>query len=337
MRLFDLVAHSTTPMLVSVDTPLPETFEVTAPCDYARLVAECPLRYVIGDDLTRACAELAFADGARLAGCLDLVRVPASRLWVEWNDEIHHRVIHEVGATARFDAGSQGRRVGALLESVPDGRRAVARTFWGHSGATDDSEVFLSPVETHIHLAGADAPADGTDRFLSGGFVSVTDTADDSVATLLGHLRFRLDERWGRLYRRAPASAAEKRRVLETTLSAVSWDAPFLLAFFLLLAAKDATQSVSVSRAAINRKRCAKGHRPLLDHVEVRASLEALSLPDPAGNGASARQSPRLHHVRGHLVRRASRVFWRIPHLRGSGARGCVRSRTVCLSMARQR
>jgi hypothetical protein len=49
------------------------------------------------------------------------------------------------------------------------------------------------------------------------------------------------------------------------------------------------------------------------------------------------RQSPRLHHVRGHLVRRDHRVFWRIPHLRGSGFRGAVRSRTVCLSFGRPR
>jgi hypothetical protein len=41
--------------------------------------------------------------------------------------------------------------------------------------------------------------------------------------------------------------------------------------------------------------------------------------------------------VRGHLVRREDRVFWRVPHLRGSAARGMVRSRTVCLSIAQPR
>ena len=109
-----------------------------------------------------------------------------------------------------------------------------------------------------------------------------------------------------------------------------------LLGFFLLLSAKDATRSLAVSRAAINRKRLAHGRSPLLDHIEVRASLDAVRDADSGGNEVAGRQSPRLHHVRGHLVRRDNRVFWRTPHLRGSGSRGMVHSRTVCLSFARQ-
>jgi hypothetical protein len=90
-----------------------------------------------------------------------------------------------------------------------------------------------------------------------------------------------------------------------------------------------------VSRAAINRKRLANGRAPLLDHVEVNASLDAVATAESAADG-SGRQSPRLHHVRGHLVRRENRVFWRVPHLRGSGCRGAVRSRTVCLAFSRR-
>jgi hypothetical protein len=49
------------------------------------------------------------------------------------------------------------------------------------------------------------------------------------------------------------------------------------------------------------------------------------------------RHPPRLHHVRGHIVRREDRIFWRKPHLRGDASQGQVRSRTVCLSFARGR
>ncbi len=90
-----------------------------------------------------------------------------------------------------------------------------------------------------------------------------------------------------------------------------------------------------VSRVAINRKRQALGRLALLDHVEVRASLDAVHQPYTRAMQTDGRQSPRLHHVRGHLVRRDNRVFWRTPHLRGSALRGMVRSRTVCLSFAR--
>jgi hypothetical protein len=125
--------------------------------------------------------------------------------------------------------------------------------------------------------------------------------------------------------------------VLHASLAAVARDTPLILAFLLLLSAKDATRSIPVSRALINRKRELHGRPLLLDHIEVRASLDAVQQADSNGVEAAGRQSPRLHHVRGHLVRREHRVFWRVPHLRGSAARGMVRSRTVCLSIAQPR
>ena len=70
MRLLDRVARCRGPLRLVLDH-LPSTlFEVTGPGGFAARVADCPLRYVLDDDLTRASAELAFADGARLAGCL---------------------------------------------------------------------------------------------------------------------------------------------------------------------------------------------------------------------------------------------------------------------------
>jgi hypothetical protein len=294
------------------------------------------LRFVLGDDLTRASAELAFADGARLGGCLDLLRMPAPELWIEWNDAVYQRVIHETGGAADVDAAAAGRRVGVLLQAAADGLRAIGRTFWvdaAHSGAC---EVIMSPLETHFDLRGGFAGTADISGSLSGGLTGVTDCGDSAMASLLDHVRFRFDESWVAYYGVAARTSDSRRRVVHESLAAVARDAPFLLAFMLLLSAKDATRSVPVSRAAINSKRTAYGRRALLDHVEVHVCLDALDPADPGGLHLVNRQSPRLHHVRGHLVRRDNRVFWRVPHLRGSACRGMVRSRTVCLSFARR-
>src|SRR5277367_4316329 len=120
MRLLDRVARYRAPFALALDHHPSASFEVTGPSGYAASVTDCPLRFVLGDDLTRACAELAFADGARLAGCLDLLRVPARHLWIEWNDEVHKRVIYETQSAADYDSASIGRRVGVLMEGSPD-------------------------------------------------------------------------------------------------------------------------------------------------------------------------------------------------------------------------
>src|SRR5277367_896178 len=113
MRLLDRVARCHAPLRLALDGVSAVPFEVTGPSHYAPRIADCPLRYVLDDDLTRACAELAFADGARLAGCLDLLRVPARQMWIEWNDEVHQRVIHETQSVDDYDAAA-GRRVGVF-------------------------------------------------------------------------------------------------------------------------------------------------------------------------------------------------------------------------------
>jgi hypothetical protein len=66
----------------------------------------------------------------------------------------------------------------------------------------------------------------------------------------------------------------------------------------------------------------------LLDHIEVSLDLRPRNVERRSGNGISERAPPRLHYVRGHLVQRAGKSFWRSPHLRGDDTRSIL-SRTV--------
>jgi hypothetical protein len=267
--------------------------------------------------------------------------MPAPHLWIEWNDEVHRRVIHETRSAAEFDSAATGRKVGILLRASADGLTAVGRTFWADAAADERAagderaEVTLSPLETHFDLRGEFADSKDAHDALSGGFLDATHGGNAATASLLDHVRFRFEDSWAAYYREAAGDADFKRRLITDSIISIAWDAPLVLAFLLLLSAKDATRLMPVSRTAINRKRLANGRAPLLDHIEVNASLDALSTGESTGDGCG-RQSPRLHHVRGHLVRRENRVFWRVPHLRGSGTRGTVRSRTVCLAFTRR-
>jgi hypothetical protein len=299
---------------------------------------ECPLRFVIADDLTRASAELAFADGDRLASCLDLLRIPAPLLWVEWSDEVHQQVISECGMVSEPgpDPDTVVRRAGLLLRASPDGRSAVARTFWSAGTRDGQCEAQMSPLESYIDLDERIEPTVDPDAMLlRGQYACVTHGGDAGVADLLQRVRFQFDDKWLNYYSAAAPDARERQGIARASLAAVARDIPLLFAFFLLLNAKGATRRMPVTRGILNRKRIERDRAPLLDHVEVHASLPdfSRSQEDVASNGL--RRSPRLHHVRGHLVRREDRVFWRTSHLRGSAFQGVVRSRTVCLSFER--
>jgi hypothetical protein len=333
MRLLDLISQYRKPFVIAPRAPDAQLVVMNGPSDFADRIARCPLRFVIADNLTRASAELAFADGDRLAGCLDLLGIPAPLLWVEWSDAIHQQVICQCDIVAQGDSNSQGRQVGVLLQAEPGGRSAMARTFWNVPAA--ESEVLMSPLETYISLDERFEPSVNAEKMLLGEYASVH-CGDPGVADLLERVRFRFDEKWSRYYRDSGLDAESRERVVRKSLAGVAHDIPLLLAFFLLLNAKGATRPVAVQRDQLNRKRSAKKRPPLLDHIEVHASLPAQSAGSyEDDDGSNARRPPRLHHVRGHVVRRDNRVFWRTPHLRGSARQGIVRSRTVCLSFSR--
>ena len=336
MRLLDKVAKCTGSFRLALGFETDRIFEVTTASRYAASVANCPLRFVLGDDLTRASAQLAFADGARLAGCLDLLHVPATELWVEWNDEVHKSVIYESGSAMEFDAGAPGRAVGVFLRGASDGLSAVARTFWADTGAADP-EVIISPIETHIDLRGGFSEVLDVQQMLSGGLSAISDSGDQWISTLLECVRFRFDDNWAAYYRAAAIDPHTRKQVVHSSLAAVARDTPMLLAFFLLLSANNATRTIPVCRSSINRKRRARGREGLLDHIEVHATLDVNSNTSSHEEPRAGRRPSRLHHVRGHLVRRDNCVFWRTPHLRGSAIQGMVQSRTVFLSFARRR
>jgi hypothetical protein len=116
-------------------------------------------------------------------------------------------------------------------------------------------------------------------------------------------------------------------------LGTMAFDMPMILALFLLFASKDGLQRRAADLERLNHARRRSGKHALLEHIEVRAPI-AMSYQCPASLAANVnrRRGPRLHHVRGHIARRGDKVFWRVPHLRGSARLGVVRTRTVQLS-----
>ena len=132
------------------------------------------------------------------------------------------------------------------------------------------------------------------------------------------------------IMQQAQFSASQADSIARHALGTIAIDIPVILAFLLLLATRPGLPRRSLMLERLNQARMKSGKTRLLDHIEVSSPL----LPEyrsAAGESLAGnpRRGPRLHHVRGHLVRRGSQLFWRVPHLRGSARAGIVRSRTV--------
>ena len=324
MRLLDLVAQSK-----SAAPLLPGGREFPSAHHFADAVRTCPLRLVLADDLTQCTTQLAYAEGERLSGCLDLIHVPSQQLWLEWLEATRQSTLREELPVCASTSCASVRRTGVLITADPAGRAGTMRTFW----STQNEQVYSAALLTDFNLDRVVRPALDVGAVFTGAAFGVSMPSEEALDELLSHVCFRLDPAWADYYRAADLTKHQQLMVLHEVLGATAFDMPMILALFLLFAAKDGLQRRTADLQHLNRARRRSGKHALLEHIEVRAPISVgYQCPASQSSSANRRRGPRLHHVRGHIARRGDKVFWRLPHLRGNARLGVVRSRTVQLS-----
>jgi hypothetical protein len=328
MRLLDHVAQCTAPLLVRQNSG--DVWRLTSAADFAPELARCPLRLVLTDELVRVCIELAYSEGDELSGCLDLLRLPAERLWVEWSEAARREALQRVLPECVCSDGTDAVRSGVLLCARQGGRAGSLRTFF--LPAAQAREPAVAALETLLDLDGSVA-AGAPETALQGGAIGVCDPHNQRLNDLLRCARFRLDSAWQRYYATVLSGPGLATEVIRLLVSSVAFDIPMLLALFLLMTIRADLVQRAVKPERLNHKRSRYGRPPLLEHVEVSTPVFVQSAYRAAGRATTARAGRRFHHVRGHIVRRRNTVYWRGPHWRGHLRLGQVRSRTVELRL----
>jgi hypothetical protein len=325
MRLADRIAQCRTPFIVA-NISNGSVMHLNGASAFSKDIGSCATRYVLSDELTRLCTALAYSKGAGSLDCADLLHVPAERVWVEWTEAPWLNELARYGFKSPVDSARSGRR-GVFVQSTLQGRRGSLRTFWANGES--ELNVLASSMEAYFDFdtpEGEDPAVFGRQQ---GSAICVADDASGRAGILRRCFRFRFERSWQYYYERARLTPAQATALAHHTLGTIAIDIPVLLAFFLLLATRPGLPRRPLMLERLNKTRANSGKAALLEQTEVFAPL----LPEyqsGSGNGPTASgRSRRLHHVRGHLVRRGSKLFWRVPHLRGSARAGCIRPRTV--------
>lgn len=327
MRLADQIAQCRTPFIVE-NTANKQKTRLIGAADFSSAVIACPTRYSLSDDLVGLCTALAYSKGSRKLACADLLHIPAERVWIEWCEAPWINELKRYGFRSGPEYGNPTGRRGAFIQSSRQGRRGLLKTFW--SDGDDEFGAFASSMEAYFDFdtEEAEEPAapDGQTRLTIG----VVDRAGGHADILRRCFRFRYEKSWRDYYEQAHLSAAQDHTIARHALGTIAIDIPLILAFLLLLATRPGLPRRPLMLERLNQARMKSGKVPLLNHMEVSSPL----LPEyhPCGGGGTqghTRRGPRLHHVRGHLVRRGAQLYWRVPHLRGNARSGVVRTRTV--------
>lgn len=302
MRLIDQVIGSK-PEVVAVDR-FGRTHRLVGVAAKADLLRDCPLRFVLDPAASVQCFALVRSDTGLLDPGNELLRLPARRFWLEWVREESEGV-------------ACSAKLGALVDADETGRRGSVTGYWQNSGGDAD----LTVVSAEFDL---DQPM-GSDSL--GGTTWVRHGTLPHLDPLLRHVRFRLDPSW-EPYMRAQRGSGYREAIQE--LAEAAWfNFPVALAFSAMLNSNGLLKQRPSDLSRLNDARTRRGRVRLLDHIEVRLNLDAIGQGQASDMGGS-RAASRLHHVRGHLVRRSGKTFWRSSHLRGDTNRP-IASKTITI------
>ncbi len=325
MRLADRIAQCRTPFVVQ-NTKDGSITHLNNASAFSREIAQCATRYVLSDELTRLCAALAYSKGARTLACADLLHVPAERVWIEWATAPWRNELARYGFKHAEHSARSGHG-GVFIQSTLQGRSGLLRTFW--ADGEPEANALASSMEAYFNF---DTPDGGDPQVFDRqqpSSLSVSDGTIGHADILQRCFRFRFERSWQDYYERAQLTSAESAAITHRALGTIAISIPVVLAFFLLLATRPSLPRRPLMLERLNRARARSGRTALLEQIEVSAPLLPEFGPEAPGRSGTPRRPSRLHHVRGHLARRGSKLFWRVPHLRGSARAGTIRARTV--------
>jgi hypothetical protein len=323
--LADRIAQCRTPFIVE-NTKDGSVTHLNNAATYSRDIENCATRYVLSDELTRLCTALAYSKGASTLAFTDLLHIPAERVWVEWTEAPWQNELARYGFNNPVYSACSGRR-GVFIQSNREGRSGLLRTFW--ASGESELEVLSSSMEAYFDFNTQEGDAPATFDRQKRPSYCVSDDSVGDADILRRCFRFWFERSWQDYYDGAQLTPVQSAALSHHALGTIAIGIPVVLAFFLLLTIRPSLPRRPLMLERLNRARSKSGKARLLDQIEVFSPLVPEYRPSSGRSSGIGRRASRLHHVRGHLVRRGSQIFWRVPHLRGSARSGVIRTRTV--------
>jgi hypothetical protein len=322
MRLIDQVGEERA--FVVHNERIGGSVRVRTAADFRPRLQATPHRFILDRSATEFCAEFSVLEAAILAESMDILRFPVHRFWIEWMERPRIDVLASLrpGLFPQRAGVPSQTRAGALVEINADDRSGHAWLFTGGESGADLCPLFLE-FDTQCAFKVEAKPQLSRFRFACKEL--------PELDQLTRCCTINVEPSWEAYCRAATVNEDQFKQEITGVASKILFDWPMIAAFSLLYPLPKPFSLRTSDFSKLNLARQRKGQPLLLEHVEVTASLGARAGSTQSSDGASVgnARGKRLHYVRGHLVRRGDRVFWRSPHLRGKPELGEVITRTV--------
>lgn len=297
--------------------------------DLTRRMQNAP-RFLFDNPSIAAAVELTLGRPKILREAMAHVRIPYSRMWVEWDESGRDRIRREYDALGGLEVETEFRplpsRLGFLVEAETGGRAGVITWAWSASRSHPGVPPNIAPISAFFDLD-ADFPQEAAriEGFLQGNLARMWEGNPVQIEALFSIWRTarHRPSKWGMRFFSVgnPRPEEVAFRLAHAYADVYGEYVGIWSVIMLLTASQRALDMRPVSRAKINRLRARKREPELLDHTEVVLHV------DRGSPGSSIRRvptgrthkSPRIHMVSRYLARRGDKHWIVEPYLRGSG------------------
>jgi hypothetical protein len=293
--------------------------------DLAERLQHAP-RYLLDRHATEAMVELSLGRPKVLLEALAHIRVPYSRMWIEWDDSDRQRLrdrIGESGGDTELRRALQPLpgRVGFLLETERGGRAGTATWVWTTPDGFAPDFPSIGPIQPYFDLdSHFPLPPERRQGLLIGNLAKLWLDNPTQLEAMLGIwcTAQHQPSNWGVRYFAELGNAPE---IIQLSYSDVVGEYIALWAIMLLLTASRPTVDYqAIDRGKLNKARLKRREAPLLDHTQVTMHIDRhrVSATQRAPLGYQ-RKSPRIHMVSRYLARRGNKHWLVEPYMRGAG------------------
>lgn len=309
MRLLDSIGQVTRPLTLRDASG--KVREITGLCGMADRMSTFPLRYVLNEPASAQCRDLMVFAHEMFHADDPFLRVPAQRFWIEWFCDFDETSrLRDATSAVRMS----GSRMGAAVVADESGRRGEIQHFFdSHDGPVRERASLYFDLDRELPIP----------RGIKTTF-RLTHAELHHLNPLFRHVVITIDPEWQFM---TSWPTADFQRAVARIADAAWCCLPIILSFSAMLNSGGILNEQKSDLTRLNTARMKRGRIPLLDHVEVGTTLGYSRFSEGSGT-LDARQAPRLHFVRGHIVRRGAHTFWRASHLRGDVTKP-VRPRTI--------
>jgi hypothetical protein len=277
-------------------------------------------RFILDPTATRTMVELNLGRPKVTFDALEHIRVPYSKMWVEWDDGDRAALRNKFDRPlTHAELRPMPGRVGFLLEAEKGGRAGTATWAW----TTPQSEDYpnIGAVQPYFDLdQHFSMPPERVEALLKGNLAELWLDNPVQLKALfdIWSTAVHRPSPWGEVYFRALGN-----NPLAVSLSYADTVGEYIAIWAIVLMLTTSRPVVDlkpVDLSRLNKQRAKRREPALLDHTRVALRLTPQEhRPIMRGEAGFGRKSPRVHLVSRYLAHRGDKHWLVEPYFRGKG------------------